>query len=109
MSPQILQNQPYSSKNDVWGLGIIYYEILFGKTPWDVKCMSDLHTMPRRIPVKFPFNHPISDMSKKFITGCLAYEEKDRLSWDEIFKSDIFNNTKEEHQVVQDQSNKNQI
>lgn len=64
--------------------------MLFGKTPWDVKSMADLTNMPRTVPVKFPFNISISKMSKKFILGCLQYEEANRLSWPEIFKSDIF-------------------
>jgi len=24
-------------KNDVWAIGMIYYEMLFGKTPWNVR------------------------------------------------------------------------
>lgn len=37
MSPQLLMGQPYSMKNDIWAVGIMYYEMLFGKTPWDVR------------------------------------------------------------------------
>lgn len=69
---------------------MIYYEMLFGKTPWNVKNFEDLLVMPKVYPIKFPYSTPISEMSKNFILGCLEYEEKDRLSWDEIFKLDIF-------------------
>jgi serine/threonine protein kinase len=89
----VLLNQPYTTKNDIWALGLIYYEMLFGKTPWDVKSMADLTNMPRTVPVKFPFNISISKMSKNFILGCLQYEESNRLSWPDIFKSDIFTQT----------------
>lgn len=42
-------------KNDVWAMGLIYYEMLCGKTPWDVVNMNDLVDMPRRIPIRFPY------------------------------------------------------
>lgn len=95
MSPQILQSQPYSMKNDIWAIGMIYYEMLFGKTPWNVRTQTDLYKMPKTIPIRFPYSSPISDMSKNFIKSCLAYEETERLSWTDIFNSEIFNSTTE--------------
>jgi calcium-dependent protein kinase len=32
MSPQILDNKKYSNKTDIWSLGFIFYETLFGKS-----------------------------------------------------------------------------
>ena len=34
MSPELLDNKKYTSKSDVWSLGVIIYEMLFNKTPW---------------------------------------------------------------------------
>ena len=34
MSPQILQKEKYTSKSDLWSIGLIYYEMLHGRTPW---------------------------------------------------------------------------
>jgi serine/threonine protein kinase len=36
-SPQILQFKPYSSKCDIWSLGILLFQMLYFKTPFDVK------------------------------------------------------------------------
>jgi serine/threonine protein kinase len=37
MAPQILKKQKYSYKCDIWSLGIMTYEMLVGKFPFDTK------------------------------------------------------------------------
>lgn len=34
MSPEALQGNIYTTKNDIWSVGVILYEILHGKAPW---------------------------------------------------------------------------
>jgi serine/threonine-protein kinase ULK2 len=36
MAPQLLSkiNERYTSKSEIWSIGIIFYEMLYGKTPW---------------------------------------------------------------------------
>lgn len=34
MSPQVLAQKTYTDKADVWSLGVLYYELLFGKLPY---------------------------------------------------------------------------
>lgn len=37
MAPQVLAKQKFSSKCDVWSLGVTIYEILYGMTPFTAK------------------------------------------------------------------------
>ena len=34
MAPQVLMRMPYTSKCDIWSIGMILYELIFGKTPF---------------------------------------------------------------------------
>ncbi len=34
MAPQILENVKFSAKCDIWSVGVLFYEMLYGKTPW---------------------------------------------------------------------------
>ena len=34
MPPEVFRLQPYTEKGDVFSLGIIYYALLIGKTPF---------------------------------------------------------------------------
>ena len=43
MSPQVLSKQPYTSKCDIWSVGILFYEMLFGHHPWASNGMVDLY------------------------------------------------------------------
>lgn len=37
MPPEALNQNKYSFKSDIWALGVIFYEMLTGKTPWRAK------------------------------------------------------------------------
>jgi serine/threonine protein kinase len=37
MPPEALNDNKYSFKSDIWALGVIYFEMLTGKTPWRAK------------------------------------------------------------------------
>jgi calcium-dependent protein kinase len=32
MAPQLLENNSYNAKSDIWSIGMMFYEMLFGKT-----------------------------------------------------------------------------
>ena len=36
VSPELLKRKSYNNKIDVWGLGILAYELLFGRVPFDI-------------------------------------------------------------------------
>jgi calcium-dependent protein kinase len=42
MAPQILQRKNYTTKCDIWSLGVMYYEMLFNDFPWNGRDEGDL-------------------------------------------------------------------
>ena len=69
MSPQILKKTKYTTKSDLWSIGLIYYEMLHGKTPWpasnEMQLLNGIYTR------KVSFGKDVSETSKDFIRKCL--------------------------------------
>jgi serine/threonine protein kinase len=42
MSPQILSHMKYTAKSDLWSVGLIFYQLLHGHTPWTADNEGDL-------------------------------------------------------------------
>ncbi len=53
MSPQLLNHQSYTNKSDLWSVGLIYYELLHGYTPWPANNELQLINNIMNKPVSF--------------------------------------------------------
>ncbi|CAD8066563.1 unnamed protein product [Paramecium sonneborni] len=98
MAPQILKGQPFSSKSDIWSLGITFYELLYGRVPWQAKDFDSFSQNVLNEPISFPIKPVRSNGAKELITKMLQIEEKDRISWEELFENQIF---RDNHQINQ--------
>lgn len=85
MSPQILAREKYTDKTDIWSLGIILYQMLFGRLPWDGAKDFDLLPKIRKLPLHFPDFPKVSAPTLELIRRMLRIEEADRISWEELF------------------------
>ena len=54
MSPEVISNSKYGPKTDIWSLGVILYELVFGRLPWDGKDEKALLTNILSQKLKFP-------------------------------------------------------
>lgn len=79
-----------SNKVDVWSIGVIYFQMLYGKRPFGHGLSQDRlltdQTMLNAREVLIPDEPPVSEMSKQFIRDCLQYEVSCRLSIGELCK-----------------------
>lgn len=67
----------------------MFYEMLFGKTPWPARDINSYLRNMKNSPLRFPYDKPIGKNTKDFITRCLTLNEKSRISWEEVFAHPI--------------------
>ncbi len=72
-----------STKVDVWSVGIIFYEMLYGKRPFNHDMSQERilkeGLMLKVLELKFPSKPSVSAESKSFIKKCLEYYQEKRL------------------------------
>lgn len=90
MSPEVIKQDAYDYKADIWSLGITAYELAKGEPPY-----SDLH--PMRVLLQIPknpppqLNGPFSKTFKEFIDACLQKDPNNvRIHLKFVFISNSF-------------------
>jgi len=68
-----------SNKVDVWSIGVIFYQMLYGQRPFGEgksqdKLLAD-HTMLNAEEVHLPDKPPVSQAGKDFVKQCLTYDQ----------------------------------
>jgi len=65
LPPEMVLHKPYNETVDLWCLGVLAYEFLVGKPPFENDNMSE--TYSRIIEVKFKFPDYVSELARDFI------------------------------------------
>ena len=76
------QNKGYDEKEEIWSLGIIFYELLVGKNPFEAEDMDELMEKVEKGIYKIPSN--ISKEAVSFMNGMIQYDSNKRLTIDEL-------------------------
>ncbi len=85
MAPEILKGRPYSTKADIYSLGVMLYEILYGVAPFEE---LDIPGLLRRIEegkLVFHGYNKISSSTEHIIRRMLEPSESKRTGWEELF------------------------
>ncbi|KAL7310039.1 hypothetical protein PS15m_010847 [Mucor circinelloides] len=79
IAPEVLQKRGYLTSVDWWSLGIVIYELLFGKRPFRGKSNDALQHAILHDNVHFPENHKLSPQAIDFIKCLLTRDIKSRI------------------------------
>jgi len=87
MAPTILKGGQikYTNKADLWSVGCILYEMLFGKPPYGAKNQKELFDNIQGKRLDFPQNPQISKEALDLLKKLLMKEYADRISWVDYF------------------------
>ena len=91
MAPEILERTKYSEKCDTWSLGVIFYQIIVGRLPFDPgrgATPQDLLNLIKRKTIEFSIELSISSSIKDLIWKMLVLNENKRMAFEELFKHD---------------------
>jgi serine/threonine protein kinase len=93
MAPEILNNQYYNYKADMWSLGVSLFEAVFGHTPFTGRDKDDLIVNVNKGLVKLPVDNEVSSECLDFIIKCLTFDPDLRLSIDHAMNHPFINNS----------------
>ncbi|KAL4486491.1 hypothetical protein ABPG72_018445 [Tetrahymena utriculariae] len=90
MAPEILNGKQYNEKCDIWSLGVIIYQMVFGKPPFMPAKGTGINGLIREIQKEkfdFPEQIPISDELKNLLRRMLTVDPQNRLNFKELFSN----------------------
>ncbi|XP_063230444.1 serine/threonine-protein kinase ULK3 isoform X2 [Bacillus rossius redtenbacheri] len=86
MAPEILLQQHYDYRVDLWSVGVIMYECLFGRAPYSSNSFSELaEKIKARAKIEIPQGSAISSDCRDLLTRLLQHQPDKRIDYEEFF------------------------
>lgn len=93
MAPELLVSSgenEYTSKSDLWSLGVVFYQMLFGELPYFGLTPNEIYFDIKQKNGKFRYPHSVSAQSQDLIQKLLTINPKERIDWPEFFNHELF-------------------
>lgn len=97
MAPEIFNSGQYNFKIDIWSLGVVAYEMIYGANPFQCFNVKQL-IRKHQNHLEFP-NYPlVTDEAKDFIRAMLAYNPEERKDYEELLKMPFLQDKKNDNE-----------
>ena len=80
----MIENKEHDEKVDLWGLGVLCYEFLVGKPPFEAQKYSETYRRITSVDLHFPSF--VSEGAQDFIVKLLRHDPADRMPVDVALK-----------------------
>lgn len=84
MAPELLQGRYYCRKADIWSLGVMLYEMLHGKCPYEENSIPSLLEKIKTTELKIMPS--LSQETKHLLQGMLTFNPASRINWVDLFR-----------------------
>eukprot|EP00828_Plagiopyla_frontata_P041154 TRINITY_DN5778_c0_g3_i8.p1 TRINITY_DN5778_c0_g3~~TRINITY_DN5778_c0_g3_i8.p1 ORF type:complete len:585 (-),score=89.31 TRINITY_DN5778_c0_g3_i8:211-1893(-) len=95
MSPELLsKTKTYTNKTDIWSIGVLFYQMLFGTFPFDGNSESDLlkNILQQSQKINLEYNKiKISEPTKDLLRKMLRPDPSQRIEWADLFSHQALN------------------
>ncbi|KAJ6637837.1 Serine/threonine-protein kinase ULK3 [Pseudolycoriella hygida] len=102
MAPEILLDRCYDQSADLWSIGVILYECLFGSAPYSSKSLDELmDKIRKKKSIEIPKTKAISFTCEDLLVRLLVHDPKQRISFSDFFEHEFLNlNSKESNEKL---------
>lgn len=84
LPPEMVEGKEHDSRVDIWSLGVLCYEFLFGGPPFEANGHAETYKRILKVDLVFPASPAVSEPAKAFISALLKKEAKDRMPLTEV-------------------------
>lgn len=86
MAPEMVLDRRYDAKVDLWSVGVILYECLYGRAPYKSDTVNELMVKIREEkPIRIPPTVKLSDECHDLLSRCLQRDPCKRIDFDDFF------------------------